>query len=147
MSVHRENLDFFNSLSATLKIQLSEPPERITPALENQKATPTAEIVSLSLEPSVYLRDAQDFRPLTEDELDRVVFDAAEIALASHGQSVTHPAPDGQRFTVRDLLAAVEQHERQTRAESDWFDGIDVHHIFFEGIEWSDGAWHIHWGS
>ena len=145
--VHRENLEFFNALSAILRIELSEPTEAISPALENQKATPSARIVSLSLDPSVFLRETSEFRPLTEDELDRVVFEASEIVMAGLGKAVEHQAPDGRRFTVRDLLAAVEETERQTRADSDWFEGIGVHHVFFEGIWWSDGAWVIHWGS
>ena len=47
-----------------------------------------------------------------------------------------------------DLLRAIEETERQTRGQSKWFDGVDVHHCFFEGIALADdGTWSIHWGS
>jgi len=35
-----------------------------------------------------------------------------------------------------------------TRDSSKWFGGIDVHHVFFEGIHLDeDDVWAIHWGS
>lgn len=147
MSTNLDNLRFFNALSAVLDIKLSEPTEAISPHLANQKAAPTAEIVSLSLEPQVFLRDESEFRPLTDDELARVVFEEPSITLRGYGRAIEHPAPDGGRFTVADLIAAIAETERQTRAESEWFDGIDVHHVFFEGIHWEGDAWQIHWGS
>lgn len=142
-----ENLEFFNRLSATLRIELSEPTEAITPALENQKATPTAAIVSLALEPQIWVEASGEFRDLTGEELDRVVFEESEITLRGLGPAITLPAPDGARFSVRDLVAAVAECERKTRADSEWFGGIDVHHIFFEGITWDGEAWEIFWGS
>jgi hypothetical protein len=139
-------LAFFKKLSGVLRIQLSEPTERITEALENQKATPTAVIVSLRLEATVYEND--DFRELTEEELSRVVFEEPAIVLRGFGRAISHSAPNGVHFTVRDMLAAVEETERQTRGESEWFEGVDVHHVFFEGIHLGeDGVWEIHWGS
>jgi hypothetical protein len=46
------------------------------------------------------------------------------------------------------MLNAVAETERQTRDKSEWFDGVDVHHIYFEGIhQGSDGVWEIYWGS
>jgi hypothetical protein len=38
--------------------------------------------------------------------------------------------------------------ERQTRADSDWLDGVDVHHVYFEGLSGGTGGiWEINWGS
>ena len=47
------------------------------------------------------------------------------------------------------ILAAVEETEKLTRAESEWFDGVDVHHVFFEGIRYvsEHDHWYIAWGS
>jgi len=59
---------------------------------------------------------------------------------------VVHRAPSAGAFTVRDLLAAVEETERRTRAQSEWFGGVDIHHCFFQGIEVDDqGVWRISW--
>ena len=39
-------------------------------------------------------------------------------------------------------------HFKLATAQSEWFDGVDVHHVFFEGIHQdSDGVWEIYWGS
>jgi hypothetical protein len=60
---------------------------------------------------------------------------------------VTEHVADGGAFTVRDLAGAIATTERASRGSSEWFGGIDVHHVFFEGIEDDDGAWRICWGS
>src|SRR5262249_44443192 len=61
---------------------------------------------------------------------------------------VEHRAPDGGAFTVRDLAAAIAETERQTRGGTNWFGGIDVHHVYFEGLMLDDdGVWTIGWGS
>lgn len=139
-------LTFFNGLSGILRIELSEPTERVVEELENRRAPPSAVILSLRLEANVFEND--DMRPLTEAELEQVVLTEGEVVLESHGRAIRHAAPNGVHFTVRDLLAAVEETERKTRGDSEWFEGVDVHHVFFEGIDLrDDGAWHIHWGS
>ena len=61
---------------------------------------------------------------------------------------VVHQAANGQAFTVEELLKAVEDTERQSRPNSEWFGGVDMHHVYFEGIaEAEDGVWDIQWGS
>jgi hypothetical protein len=140
------SLQFFNQLSGSLHIQLSQPAEPIAEGLVNLKAPPAATIESLSLQMSVFEDD--DLRDLTAEEWDRVVLEAPTITLRSLGEPVTHAAPNGRHFTVRALVAAVEETERRTRHQSEWFEGIDVHHCFFEGIRKSrDGVWSIRWGS
>ncbi len=53
-----------------------------------------------------------------------------------------------EHFTVRELLQAVEDTERQTRGKSDWFDGVDIHHVYFEGLHEEEPGIHtIYWGS
>lgn len=141
-------LEFFNRLSGELEIELTEAPERIAD-LANLAAPPTARLVSVALRLEVFEDD--DFRPLTADELGRVVLRTPRIRMRSYQLEkvvVEHEAPAGARFTVADLGAAVEATERRTRGDTEWFGGIDVHHIFFEGIELGDdGVWMIWWGS
>ncbi|MCA9621271.1 MAG: hypothetical protein KC731_19750 [Myxococcales bacterium] len=134
------------NVSGRLHIELSEPTERIAPALGNQRATPTAKLESLRLE--AYVFDNDDFRDLTEAELSATVLEASHITLRGLGAAVGHAAPNGATFSLRELLQAIEATERETRGQSDWFDGIDVHHVFFEGLHLADdGAWQISWGS
>ncbi|MFF2554155.1 hypothetical protein ACFVUS_24365 [Nocardia sp. NPDC058058] len=141
------SLEFFNSLSGTLNITLSEPPEDISPNLSNQRATPTAEIAELTLAVQVWEGNA-DFRAPTSEELTQPALSQPEVTLRGLGDPITHQAPNGQWFTVDDLLTAVTETERATRHQQPWFDGIDVHHIFFEGIEFGEnGIGEINWGS
>lgn len=152
MDDHPE-LEFFNGLSGKLEIELTVPPERVGNLL-NERATPEAGIATLKLTAEVFNDEAETFRPLTSEELDSVAFRGASIRLRSEeGEAVSHAAPNGQFFTVRQLLAAVEETERQTRAQSEWLGGVDVHHVFFEGVhqgeeaDAEDDAWEIWWGS
>lgn len=91
----------------------------------------------------------KNFRRLTAAELDSVVFRGKQIRLRGMaGKVVSHDAPNGEFFTVRDMLHAVEETERRTRGQSDWFGEVDFIHIFFEGIRLADdGVWDITWGS
>jgi hypothetical protein len=143
-------LKFFNSLSGTLEIELDVPAEPVGDLL-NVRAEPDARIVRLELRAEVFNPETEEFRPLTPAELDSVAFRSGSIRLRSEdGEAVSHAAPNGSHFTVRELLHAVEETERQTRAGSEWLGGIDVHHVFFEGIhpdEDEDGVWEIYWGS
>jgi len=141
-------LKFFNSLSAVLAIELTESPENIGD-LDNLKATPDAKIKSVSLEAGVFTNESPPIRPLTGDELNSVAFNVSEITLVGEsGDSLVHNAPNKQYFTVQDLLNAIAETERVSRNNTEWFDGVDIHHVFFEGIHQnSDRTWRVHWGS
>jgi len=145
-----EALSFFNNLSGRLNVRLSEPTELIAEGLENRAAPPSARIEAVSLSMQVFMRAAEvKFRDLTEEEWNRVVLRAPAIRLGGSDERVIeHQAPDGCAFTVRDLTAAVAETERQTRGGTNWFGGVDVHHVFFEGLSLDkDGVWWIRWGS
>lgn len=146
----RPELEFFNSLTGTLDVELDVPAEPVA-GLLNLQAAPDARIVRVELRAEVFNPETETSRPLTADELDAVAFRDGSIRLRSEdGEVVAHAAPNGSFFTVRELLRAVEETERQTRAQSEWLGGVDVHHVFFEGIhpdEEEDGVWEINWGS
>jgi hypothetical protein len=138
------------SVSGSLAIQLSEPPKRIGQLL-NLFTESTTKIIDLTFEAQFYQRNAKGdpFRDLTSKELEAIAWDAPEITLTSEaGGAVSHTAPNKTNFTVADLLETIRQHELQTRGQTDWFGGVDVHHIFFEGLHpQKDGTWRIYWGS
>jgi len=146
--VDEANLAFFSSLSGNLSIELTKPPEPISEHLMNLKASPEAKIASIELSMQVYLRGERTFRPLTDAEWNQVVIVEPSIKMRGEsGKVLEHRAPDGTQFTVRDLTAAVCETEKQGRGDSEWYGGIDVHHVFFEGIVLDDGVWRIRWGS
>ncbi len=141
-------LDFFNELSIRLDIELDPPAQQAASHLLNLVASPGARVKSVIARALVV--DEDDDRALTEDEAARVVLRAPSIRLGSLDAegSVEHRAPDGETFTVHDLLGAIAETERQLRAETNWMGGIDVHHIYFEGLEETpEGVWVCAWGS
>jgi len=148
LSVDEEALEFFNGLSGQLAVELTEPAHSISENLPGNLVAPTgARVKQVSLELRVFEED--DFRDLSEEEWSRVVIRAPSVRMRGESEVVVeHPAPDGNAFTVRDLGEAVAKTERQGRDESEWFGGVDVHHVFFEGISLEDdGVWSICWGS
>ena len=144
----QSELEFFNTISGQLDIQLTEAPENVGDLL-NLRASETAELKSIDFVPEIFEEDKGEFRGLTDEEFDRIAFKGSTIKLAGDaGDPVTHAAPNGEHFTVRQLLDAVVETERQIRGNTEWLGGIDVHHIFFEGIyEEEPGIWQIYWGS
>lgn len=145
-----EGLLFFNQLSGRLHIRLSEPTKPIAEKLLNQAAPPSAQIEEISLSLQV-VEDIEedDIRDLTDEEWTRVVLRAPVIRLRGMDERVVeHRAPDGKAFTVRDLTAAIAETERQTRGATNWFGGVDVHHVYFCGLQREDDeVWSIGWGS
>jgi len=147
MNEHKE-LEFFNDLSIILRIELTEPTVEVSPCLMNEKATPSAKIKSITASPEVWEEEADNPRNLTEEELQSTAFCEPEIKLTNLGRVITHKAPNGKFFTVAQLMEAVLETERQTRGEMKWAGGIDVHHVFFEGIgPGKNNEWLIYWGS
>ena len=91
------------------------------------------------------------FRKATEEELDAIAYQGSEIVLAS---SSLYCSPPGRfrvseaGFTVRQLWQAVEQYEKRARPLSQWFNAIDMHHVFFEGLDKDDDEeFVVRWGS
>lgn len=144
MSDHPE-LEFFDRLDGILRIELTEAPVQTAPHMLNMKAPGTAELRSIRFE--VHVRVGDGNRELTQAELDSIAFDAPQIQMRGDtGEIVANDAPNGRHFTVRDLVRAVEETELRTRGASEWLGGIDVHHIFFEGVlPEADGTWSLCW--
>ena len=148
VSVDEDALEFFNGLSGQLAVDLTEPAQSISENLPGNLVAPAgARVKRVSLELRIFEDD--DFHDLSEEDWSRVVIWGASLRLRGEsGVVVEHRAPDGKAFTVRDLGEAVARTEHQGRDESEWFGGVDVHHVFFEGISLEeDGVWAICWGS
>jgi hypothetical protein len=146
-AIDPEGFAFFDGLSGRLHIELTEPAQRVSPRLYNVAAPPAARIVSIRLELEVFEDD--EFRGLTEEEWNRVVLRVPRLRARSAGADVvvTHDAPDGAAFTVRDLAVVIAKTEHVSREQRPWLGGVDVHHVFFEGVTLRDGIWESHWGS
>jgi len=63
---------------------------------------------------------------------DDIFLEEKEITIESNDVVKTFKNKNG--FTVQEVLDCVLKIEQIARPETDWFDGIDLHHIFFEGL-------------
>ncbi len=146
--VGHPELEFFNSLSGVLKIELTEPPVKIGD-LENERAKPGAKVKTLRFKVSIYQEKIEKFRDLTEEEYNSIAYNDSMIVLRSGHKPIEYKASNGKFFTVRDLINAVEMTERKSRGKSSWMGGVNIHHVFFEGLSFDerDGSWWINWGS
>ena len=87
-------------------------------------------------------------RPLTAAEWASVALHKPDIQMLGWGGYTTYKAPDGEKFTVRQLFdVLVEYIRRQKRIE--WAEGtLNPDHCFFEGLHPHDeGYYTIWWGS
>src|SRR5687768_12849273 len=82
------DLEFFNSLTGKLQIELSAPAELVAPNLLNLKTPPDAEIVGVKLSAEVYEKAKKEFRDLTHDEWNSVAFRGDEILLRNDSDRV-----------------------------------------------------------
>jgi hypothetical protein len=141
-------LEFFNTIGGVLQIELSKEPESMENLPGNLVSPKDSKLVTVKLVPEIFIEKTEKFRPLTDSELKSIAFNKPKIKLTSlSNEVVEHDAPNNKYFTVLDLLKAVESTEQKTRGNTDWFGGVDVHHIFFEGIYCENGKRMIYWGS
>ena len=119
----------------------------------NKFVKPETELKSVSI-PNIRKFVDDEIVDLTVDELSEVCYEGNEITLVveksefHEGFSKTFRSPNG--FTVRQMFDNVEDFEMKARPLSNWFGGIDAHHIFFEGfnkIDGTDNHYTICWGS
>jgi hypothetical protein len=154
--IDEEAFEFFNQgLDAALVIELSEPTSQVASYVINQVASPSAKITNMSMDVEVIEKEDEDeedetYRQLTEAEWKRVVLRTPVLRMRGLGSDriFEHSAPDGATFTIRDLVAAIVETERQSRQESEWLGGIDAHHVHFAGMNCDEnGVWNIDWDS
>lgn len=146
------DIDTFNrTIDISLVIALLEPAAANTtapPYLVNRFAHASARIASLR----VVARNHHDGCPLSPAQLDEPVLRASTIDIGNGIAETRLRLPAGHTaFRVRDILAAIEELEWITRPQSEWFGGIDVHHIFFEGLKpafvGASDCFEYRWGS
>ena len=127
--------------------------------LLNRFEEPDSEIVSLHAGPiERFDRALNEHIELTRRELQQPGFIGSELPLESiwktrDGRTVaeTRRTFKTQKgfFTVSEVVKAVEKFERVDRPKSQWFGGIDCHHVFFEGLRPNaeKNAFCVCWGS
>ena len=95
--------------------------------------------------PYVYDEDDDDPRELTAAEWASVALHKPEIQMLGWGGLSTYSAPDGEKFTVRELFdVLVDYIRRQKRVE--WAEGtLKPDHCFFKGMHRHDEGYYTIW--
>lgn len=135
-----------DEISGMLKIDLTKEPVKIVSGLSNLKAISTAKIKNIKLI-NIYEIDfnTYDNLKISKEKMNEETYYCSQLTLMGRARiPVMHKAPNGKFFTLKDVISAVEETEKQTREHTEWFGGIDVHHVFFDGIS-EEGQ--IYWGS
>ena len=131
------NLKEFNDIysGSILEIELSKKRKKISKNLLNEKAPPDALIKNLTLVP-------------IELPSKEVVLKCKTLKIRGRsGEIIEHKC---NHFTAADLIKAIEKTECLTRSDTEWFGGIDVHHIYFEGLHKDPSnpdVYDVYWGS
>ncbi|KAJ3038263.1 hypothetical protein HDV00_000860 [Rhizophlyctis rosea] len=147
---------FFNNLSFTLK--LTFPPgakHPASPTLSNQIVDPNIPPTKIWIDYSavkLYQKDSATFRSMTTEEWQSTAYAAPFIVFGTmdgdHDETMRLEAEDAKGFSVRELVQCVERWEQVDRVRSEWFGGVDCHHVFFEGVEVDEeGIARVCWGS
>lgn len=141
-------LDFFNRISGVLNIELSDQAKPMKNLPGNLVAKPSSKIEKITLVTEFYNQEDDTFRALSKEELNSKAFKSKTIALSGEsGEVIEYSAVNQKFFTAQELIKAIELTEFKTRANTEWFGGIDVHHIYFEGLSCHEGVWIPFWGS
>tara|TARA_Y100000817_G_scaffold119799_1_gene93856 strand:- start:584 stop:1153 length:570 start_codon:yes stop_codon:yes gene_type:complete len=87
-------------------------------------------------------------RILTAAEWALVALPKPEIQMMGWGGLTTHKAPDGEKFTVRELYDVLVDYIRRQKRHQ-WAEGnLSIDHCHFEGLRLHDeGYYTIYWGS
>ena len=150
---------------------MDAPSLQIAPGLLNRMESPGTKVDScLMSHPSRYSEDS-GLTDLTEEEMAMVVHVVGPTgnpepltgitlvqgcsATAAFDKTFKPPiaaAAAAAGFTVRALFEAIAKFEAVSRPQTEWFGGVDTHHVFFEGLyeQLEVGALHrygISWGS
>ncbi len=121
--------------------------------LLNEFVHPGIKIKSMSIDKIEKFVD-DEIVLLTKKELDTVCYKEKEITFiesrSQFHQGFTKTFKNSKGFTVREMFNIIVEFEEEARPLSNWFGGIDAHHIYFEGLrEYPDkkNSYMIRWGS
>lgn len=96
-------------------------------------------------------------RQITCEELEQIAYQGNTIAVGSSLDfdndmfpiPKIYNAPNNQDyFTVKELIRVIENFEKYSRPQSNWVNGVDTNHKFFEGfVKMRGGLFIAIWGS
>jgi hypothetical protein len=89
-----------------------------------------------------------DLEPLSQLLLQKICIKDENLTLTSYISGHEKSFTSSGGFTIQNMMNSILEFEREARSKTDWFGGIDAHHIYFEGIsKVGPNKYSIHWGS
>lgn len=136
-----------NSIGFTIDIETTNTsPDEAHPGLLNRFEEPDSEVLSVTASSLTRFED-DDIYELTEEDENKPGFNGNELYLSSEHMDWTYTNDKGF-FTIKEVVECIEDFERMNRPKTEWFGGIDCHHIFFEGLHpGPNGSYSVFWGS
>jgi hypothetical protein len=146
--------DLVNKVRPVLHIILDKKTKRISKKLLNLKSDSNAKILKIEwCEPLHYYNyddenyendDDDDIHVCTEEELNSVGYNGKIF----NYENVEYTT-ENDFFTVKEIFDIILLREPEIRSKTNWFGGIDVHHIFYEGLHFSESlkTFKCAWGS
>lgn len=116
--------------------------------LLNRFVRPDIKIKSLNWGKMLFYNegDKNPFSDVSDDKFDKVIYKETQITIESN--NVTETFYNSNGFTSRNLFDHIMSVETEARPNTDWFGGIDAHHIYFEGLHKTDNrCYSVYWGS
>lgn len=94
----------------------------------------------------------EDLVPLTEEDLNTIVTTKTNMVICGYKTNILlgFDSENKTGFTLKELLEAVEYTEKVSRPWTSWYDGVDCHHIYFEGLvedKNAPGVYNLRFGS
>jgi hypothetical protein len=126
-----------NKLCGELHVETTQEPYFVA-GLLNRFEQPGTKVVECKMADPIRMFVDGDFKDLTPTEKTYVACNGTTPfgpSIAFYGHEATHEASNGKWLTVMEFLDAVGKHETATRGSSDWFGGVDTHHVCFEGVQ------------
>ena len=110
---------------------------------------PGAYVKNISLSPmKLWNSESNDFYLPDKEFLNSIAYNYNHIVIKSEKLSKIYVASNNEYFTYQDIYDIVLDFEKKNRINSTWLGGIDIYHVFFEGLHQNkDKTFSIFWGS
>lgn len=113
--------------------------------LLNSYVKPDSTIRSISWK-TINTFDGGNFVEASREDLNQKCYEDSTITIRSNEEEKTFYRENG--FTVQDIFDCILEVEEIARPKTIWFEGIDAHHVFFEGLSYDgENAYSVNWGS
>ena len=142
--------EIFQNAGFNINIRLEEDKTYSTGRLLNIFVKPDSQILDITKTNIYKFSEDYDLIDLSEEEVNSLAYNNKSITLVNSATEteLQFHSDNEQYFTVQELVDKIMEFEKIDRPKTDWFGGIDAHHIFYEGLHKKDEhIYSVMWGS